>query len=100
MENQRWVIPPVGGGFYRIANAGGADALGASYAAAGGDAEVGLAAYTGADGQMWHLDEFPDGGWRIRNKATGLSLREGGGGAVRLEPFVRDDRSLWTLTTP
>jgi hypothetical protein len=58
---------------------------------------------------LWHLDQFPDGGWRIRNKGTGLSLREGGGGGVAavapgglvtLAPFVRDDPHLWTITTP
>jgi hypothetical protein len=48
---------------------------------------------------MWHLDQFPDGGWRIRNK-MGLSLRMMDGGVLALAPFARDDLHLWTITTP
>jgi hypothetical protein len=47
---------------------------------------------------MWHLDQFPDGGWRIRNK-TGGSLFENGV-SVFLSTFVRDDLHLWTIATP
>jgi hypothetical protein len=96
LDNQKWTIAPAGGGFYKIVNAGSGDALGA-----GDGATVGLAAFTGTDGQLWHLDEFPDGGWRIRNKGTGMSLTAAGaGGGLGLAPFVRDDLHLWTITTP
>jgi arabinan endo-1,5-alpha-L-arabinosidase len=95
LDNQKWTIAPAGGGFYKIANAGSGDALGVSE---GSGSAVGLAAYTGADGQLWHLDQFPDGGWRIRNKA-GASLMVNGA-SVSLGPFVRDDLHLWTITTP
>jgi arabinan endo-1,5-alpha-L-arabinosidase len=94
LANQRWTITPVDGGFYKIVNAATGDALGASDGAA-----VGLAPYTSTDGQMWEMEEFPDGGWRIRNKVGG-SLRMMGGGGLALAPFVRDDLSLWAIGTP
>jgi arabinan endo-1,5-alpha-L-arabinosidase len=95
LANQRWTITPVDGGFYKIVNAATGDALGTAAEGAG----VSLSAYSGADGQMWHLDQFPDGGWRIRNK-MGLSLRMIDGGALALAPFARDDLHLWSITTP
>jgi arabinan endo-1,5-alpha-L-arabinosidase len=95
LANQRWTITPVDGGFYKIMNAATGDALGAS----GVDSGISLSAYSGAGGQMWHLEQFPDGGWRIRNE-MGLSLRMMDGGGLALTPFVRDDLSLWTITTP
>jgi arabinan endo-1,5-alpha-L-arabinosidase len=97
LDNQKWTIAPVGGGFYKIVNAGTGDAIGTP---AGTDnAAIGLAPYTGADGQLWRLEQFPDGGWRIRNK-TGGSLAAAGGGGVSGSGFVKDDWHLWTIATP
>ncbi len=101
LDNQKWTITPAGGGFYKIVNVGTGNALGTSGITLAFGMTVDLSPYTGADAQLWHLDQFPDGGWRIRNKGAGLSLRQaGGGGMVELVPFVRDDQSLWTITTP
>jgi arabinan endo-1,5-alpha-L-arabinosidase len=94
LDNQKWTIAAAGGEFYKIVNAGTGDAVGAAP-----DGSVGLAAYTGADGQLWRLDQFPDGGWRIRNKATGQSLTAAGNG-IATSAFVRDDLHLWTIMTP
>lgn len=98
LDNQKWTLARVGGGFWKIVNAGTGDALGTN----GVTLAVGMVAdvspYKGTDAQMWRLDEFPDGGWRIRNKATGLNLTAGG--ILSLHPFVRDDWHLWTITTP
>jgi arabinan endo-1,5-alpha-L-arabinosidase len=94
LDNQKWTIAPAGGGFYKIVNLGSGDAIGAT------DAAITLAAYTGADGQLWRLDQFPDGGYRIRNKATGMCLTAAGGGGLTASAFVRDDLHLWTITTP
>jgi arabinan endo-1,5-alpha-L-arabinosidase len=101
LDNQKWTIAPAGGGFYKIVNAGTGDALGAElgspvFIATG--PEIKLSPYTGADGQLWQLEQFPDGGWRIRNKASGLYLTAAGG--VGFGAFVRDDLHLWTITTP
>ena len=98
LDDQKWTIAPVGGGVYKIVNAGSGDAIGTP---AGTDnAAIGLAPYTGADGQLWRLDQFPDGGYRIRNKATGMSLTATGAGGVAASDFVKDDVHLWTITTP
>jgi len=98
LDDQKWTIAPVGGGFYKIVNAGTGDAVGTP---AGTDnAAIGLAPYAGADGQLWHLDQFPDGGYRIRNKASGLCLTVGGAGGVAASEFVKDDVHLWTIATP
>jgi arabinan endo-1,5-alpha-L-arabinosidase len=96
LDRQRWTVSPAGRGFSKIVDVGSGDAL----TAATGSSAVGLAAYTGSDGQMWQLDEFPDGGYRIRNKASGLCLTATGGGGVGTSAFVRDDLHLWTITTP
>jgi hypothetical protein len=67
---------------------------------ADGGKAVALEAYTGADGQLWRLEQFPDGDWRIRNKATGMSLTAVGAGGVAASDFVKDDVHLWTIATP
>jgi arabinan endo-1,5-alpha-L-arabinosidase len=95
LDNQKWTIAPAGGGFSKIVNLGTGDAIGVE---AGGG--VGLAVYTGADGQLWRLDQFPDGGYRIRNKATRLCLTAAGAGGLAASDFVPDDLHLWTVTTP
>ena len=99
LDSQKWTIAPAGGGFSKIVNAGTGESLGAADGFTNGvGIAVELAPYTGADKQMWHLDQFPDGGWRIRNK-TGGSLFENGA-SVFLSTFVRDDLHLWTIATP
>ncbi len=106
LDTQKWTIAPVGGGFYKIVNAATGDAIGAGDAAmgmvSGLGAVISLSPYTGKDWQLWRLDQFPDGGWRIRDKIHGLSLKmiEGGGVVLSPGPFVRDDLHLWTITTP
>ena len=99
LDTQKWTIAPVGGGFYKVLNAGSGDALTAA-ADKIGQGGVQLAPFSSADLQLWHLDQFPDGGYRVVNKATGLSLTATGGGNVTVGPFVRDDNHLWTITTP
>ena len=101
LENQKWTIAPVANGFYKIVNTETGDALGVNSdaAIAGDNLQLKLAPFTSADGQLWHLDQFPDGGWRIRNK-TGGSLRMADRGGVAVGVFTRDDADLWEITTP
>ena len=99
LDNQKWTIAPAAGGLYKIVDLASGDALEVP-ANATGEASVDFAPYTGAESQLWALDEFPDGSYRIANKATGLALTESSGGAVTASQFTRDDRHLWTITTP
>ena len=100
LENQKWTIAPVADGFYKIVNVATGDALGTGEVYAGtGAPYLALSPYKGSDGQQWHLDQFPDGGWRIRNK-TGASLGMGERGSVAVGSFTRDDTHLWEITTP
>jgi arabinan endo-1,5-alpha-L-arabinosidase len=94
IDNQKWKIAPVRGGFYSLANAGTGDAVGAAVS------RVELAPYAGKDSQTWKLEQFPDGGYRIVNKATGKCLTAEGATGITLGDFVRDDGHLWTITTP
>lgn len=94
LENQKWTIAPGAGGCYRILNKATSEALEVS-----GPGLVEAAGITGADAQLWHLDQMPDGAYRIRNKGSGLSLALQGM-AVVAEPFRLDDFHTWTITTP
>ncbi len=94
LDNQKWTIAPAGGGFYKIVNLGTGDAIGIAIG------KVQLAPYSATDAQMWSLDQFPDGGYCIRNKmAAGLTLKAAGSG-IEAGEFARDDLHLWTITTP
>ncbi len=95
LDNEKWTIAPVEGGFYKIVNVGDGGALQAD-----GTGEVVTVPYTGADGQMWRLEQFPDGSYRICNKLNGLNLTEAAGGRVIAGPFAADDLHRWTITTP
>jgi len=95
LDNQKWAITPTGSGFYKLVNVGANTAIGTSSDANG----LNLTTYTGADAQLWQLDQFPDAGYRIRNKATGTTLTATPNG-LAATPFVRDDLHLWTITTP
>ncbi len=101
LDTQQWTIAPVGA-FYKIVNQATGDAITQSTAAASPVLE--LVPYTGADGQLWGLDQFPDGSYRIRNKATGLTLATSasakGSDGLAIVPFVRDDLHLWYIATP
>ena len=94
VPNQQWKIAPVKSGFFSVVNAQTRDALGVS------DSGIELAAYTGRDGQMWRLEQFPDGGYRVVNKATGKCLVASGGTGIGVGDFVRDETHLWGIGTP
>ncbi len=94
LDNQKWMIAIVEGGFYKIVNLTG------SAITTGSGNAIDLAPYTGADTQLWRLEQFPDGGYRIRNKANNLSLTAADKGAVTATPFIHDVLHLWSITTP
>jgi arabinan endo-1,5-alpha-L-arabinosidase len=94
LDNQKWTIAAMGGGWSKMVNAGSGDALGVT------DGAAAAGPYTGGDGQLWKLEEFPDGAYRIWNKASGLSLTAAGRGGVAAQTFAHDDAHLWTIMTP
>jgi arabinan endo-1,5-alpha-L-arabinosidase len=94
---QQWTITPAGGGYWKIVNGGTQLALGTR----SNDADaIELSAYGGTDAQMWHLDQWPDGSYRIWNKATGASLTSSNHGEVAMATFVADDAHRWLIGTP
>ena len=99
LENQKWTISPAEGGFYKIVNAGTGYALGSKQTAQGAETSLWASPFEGRDQQLWRLEQFPNGGYRIRLKSDGASLAMLGGG-LQLGRFVQDDTFLWTITTP
>jgi arabinan endo-1,5-alpha-L-arabinosidase len=97
-DPQKWVITPAGSGCYKILNAQSTNAL---TSAEGGMA---MAQFTGADNQLWKLDQLSDGSYRIESKADKLALGalagEGQGNKTSLKPFNGDDTQHWVITTP
>jgi hypothetical protein len=96
VEAQRWTIAPAGGGFYQIAQVGTGNALEVST----DGKTVDLAPFTGADAQLWTVDEFPDGSWRIRNKANGAMLGTEPKERVETGQFTGDFAHPWWILTP
>lgn len=102
LDSQQWTIAPVGA-FYKIVNLATGDAIAMPSGASAG-AALDLLPYTGADTQLWSLDQFPNGSYRIRNKATGLVLAASAStkdlNSLSAAAFVHNDLHLWTITTP
>ncbi len=104
LPNEKWTIAPAGHGLYKILNLASGDALQVDTASAAGsssDTPISFAPFTGAASQLWTLDQFPDGAYRILNPKSGLCLSATvHGGTVNAATFGRDDLHLWTITTP
>ena len=98
-EDQKWTITPAGGGFYKITVVAGENAL---QVAAGG--AVDTATFTGADNQLWKIDQVSDGSYRIASKANKLALtamfKIKPGNTIALQPFTGDDTQRWVITAP
>jgi arabinan endo-1,5-alpha-L-arabinosidase len=106
---QKWAITPVanaggypGSPFFKITIAGTDRAL-----AATADAELAVVpSFTGAPEQLWRMDQFTDGTYRVMPKATPTSkeafvLSAIGSSMPTLERFVADsDRQRWLFKTP
>ncbi|PYR54929.1 MAG: glycoside hydrolase [Acidobacteria bacterium] len=106
---QQWAITPVdhaggypGSPYFKITIAGTERAL-----AATGDAELTVVpAFTGGAEQLWRIDQFTDGTYRlmpkrVRNAAEPLALSAIGSSMPTLEKFnPASDRQRWLLRTP
>jgi arabinan endo-1,5-alpha-L-arabinosidase len=98
IDEQKWTIAPAGGGCYKVLNIATGDALQIIVASG----QVGWAAYTGADNQLWRLEQFPDGSYRIRSKSAHLVLAGSPDdpSAVVAARFSPDDLHKWMITSP
>jgi arabinan endo-1,5-alpha-L-arabinosidase len=96
---QQWKISPAGGGLYQIAVSDSDAALGA---AAGGGLE--LTPFTGADNQLWRIDQLSDGCYRVAatlsKQVLTATIKTEPGNGVALEPFTGDDAQRWVITAP
>jgi len=106
-DNQKWTISAVGGGFYRIAVVEQGMGLGVGPVAvenSGTYDSIALEPFTGADQQLWKVDQLTDGSYRIAVKrnhfvlAATINTKPGNG--VALQPFTGDDAQRWVVTAP
>jgi hypothetical protein len=65
---------------------------------------VNIAPFTGADNQLWKIDQLSDGGYRIVSKVGKLALTAtvniDPGNGVALQPFTGGDAQHWVLVAP
>ncbi len=97
-SKQKWTIAPVGGGYYRIAAGQGNLAL---TAASGGSVQA--EPFTGAEAQLWKLDELTNGNYRIQSKATRSVLSLTGAWqrpALALQAFTGQNTQWWQIVAP
>ncbi len=103
-DNQQWTLSPVAGCF-TLLNADSKLALQAASTSTGTDhAEVELAAETGAENQLWKIDQVSDGTFRIVSKTTHFALTATASGPeskhLTLAPYTATDTQKWIITTP
>ncbi|MBC8097573.1 MAG: family 43 glycosylhydrolase [Akkermansiaceae bacterium] len=98
LDHQKWNIAPAGGGLYKIMCVASGKALQAE-----GDADV-LATFTGADHQLWKIDQLTDGSCRVVTKVNKLALTAMNklkpGNGIALKPYMGDDSQRWVITSP
>jgi arabinan endo-1,5-alpha-L-arabinosidase len=98
VEAQQWSIEPAGAGLYKLINLGTKGALSVVSAE---DARLELSSeFTGADPQLWQMDQLTDGSYRILSKAAHQCLSQSKQGNVDLTPCVADDAHRWIIGTP
>lgn len=99
---QKWEVSPAGGGCYQIALVESNQALGAAVTESTGG--VDLTPFTGAENQLWKIDQLADGTYRIASKASELALtatvKISPGNGIALQPFTGDESQRWVITAP
>jgi arabinan endo-1,5-alpha-L-arabinosidase len=106
---QKWAITAVPGAggypgspYFQITIAG----TGRTLAASDGAELVALPAFTGAPEQLWRIEQFPDGAWRIMPKAVPgssepLALTAVGASFPTLaKPDPASDKQRWRIKAP
>ena len=68
------------------------------------DATAKVAPATGADNQLWKIDQLDDGSYRLASKAGKLALAAAvnlqPGNGVTLQTFTGDDCQRWVIAAP
>ena len=63
-----------------------------------------VAPFTGTDNQLWKIDQFNDGSYRIASKAGKLALtatvKVKLGNGIALQMFTGDDAQRWVIAAP
>ncbi|MDP9173980.1 MAG: family 43 glycosylhydrolase [Planctomycetota bacterium] len=104
-ENQKWMLAPVSGGFYKIiaaGNGGALEVLGAAVDDKSVD-NVEIEPYTGAENQLWKIDQFADGSYRLSSKMNKHALTGGMDEerpGVAAKEFSGDDTQKWIVAAP
>jgi arabinan endo-1,5-alpha-L-arabinosidase len=92
-DNQKWTATPAGGGFYKITSAADGNALTASETPH-------VESFSGAENQLWKIDQLDDSSYRIQSKTGALALALKRGNEIGLSPFTGDDSQRWQITAP
>lgn len=97
-DNQQWAVASAGSGCYKITSVAGTNVL-----AAEGERVNGVP-FTGADSQLWKLDQLDDGSYRLASKTSQLALtvmvKSQSGNSVALKPFTGADVQRWGIAVP
>jgi arabinan endo-1,5-alpha-L-arabinosidase len=97
-DYQKWTMTPTGGGFYKIIDATDGNGLEAA------DGTVEVMPFTGADNQLWKIDQLADGSYRIASKDNKLALaatiKTKPGNGIALQSFTGDDTQRWVIAAP
>jgi arabinan endo-1,5-alpha-L-arabinosidase len=97
-DHQKWNIAAAGEGFYKILN----NANGLALQSVGAD--VGIAPFTGAEEQLWKLDQVTDGSYRIAAKGSHFALTAFVNArpetSIGLRSSNGDDVQHWVITVP
>jgi arabinan endo-1,5-alpha-L-arabinosidase len=98
-EPQKWNIAPAGNGRYKILNAATGLALQST------DNGIDTASFTGTENQLWKIDQFPDGSYRLATAAVKTALavpvKDRSENHLSLQSLENDDDTQhWVITTP
>ncbi len=97
-DDQKWNVAPAGGGFCRISSAADDQVLTLA------DATAKVAPATGADNQLWKIDQIADGSYRIKSKGSQLALaaafKTKPGNGLAFQTFTGDDTQRWVIAPP
>lgn len=97
-DAQKWTISPTGDGYYKLALVQGDLAL-----TVGSGGTLQASAFTGADDQLWKLDELTNGSYRLQAKTSRevMTLQETGKTAtLALQPFTGQNPQWWQIVAP